>query len=183
MSKTPIEKILMEDQLIRQHQLPHLTEPAHWGVFFHRHLVWTLVIIVILPGCLMWMLASNTQVEQSLSAALIEQSRCLPEQSEMLCITLSPTQAVPARKDQAIHLRIEFENPSTFTRTSRDVHAIPLTEHNGLPTRSFNQPLYRAVLASPTSQPHIKKLLVITETSTAWQRFCEWFSARLPITE
>ncbi|MFC3117190.1 hypothetical protein [Cellvibrio fontiphilus] len=183
MSNTPTQKILMEDRPVRQHQLPHLTEPAHWGVFFNRHLVWALTIIVLLPGCLMWMLASNTQVEQSHSATLIEQSRCLPEQSEMLCITLSPTQPVTARRDHTIRLRVEFENPSTFTRTSRDVHAIPLTEHNGLPTRSFNQPLYRAVLASPASQPHIKKLLVISETSTAWQRFCEWFSARLPITE
>ena len=172
-----------------QHQLPHLTEPAHWGVFFTRHLVLVLLAIVALLGFGMWLAASNTLIEQRHSATLIEQKPCSPGQptvAELLCLRLSIPRALATGADGSwqygtVQLRVEFENPATYTRTSRDTWAEPLDEYREAPrAQAVDQVIYQASLARPAAQPQIKQLLVISNTTSAWSIFCAWFSARLP---
>lgn len=167
-----------------EHQLPQLAEPAHWGVFFTRNLVPVLGAIVALLGGTLWLAASNTQVEQSHSATLVEQGPCADTQpaeaSEMLCIQLSLPRQLVSDTDAPLQLRVEFENPTTYTRTSRDTRAEPLEPYSAAQAQLSGPIIYQARLARPAAQPQLKQLLVISNTTSAWSRFCAWLNQRLP---
>lgn len=184
MNRPSAQKGAATPLLAEQQQLPRLIEPAHWGVFFSRHLVLVLLAIVALLAFSMWLAASNTLIEQRHNATLIEQKTCGDGQStsvELLCIKLSIPRALIAEAHASLQLRIEFENPATYTRTSRDTWAEPLDEYREQPhQQTINQAIYQASLTRPAAQPQIKQLLVISNTTSAWSIFCAWFSTRLP---
>lgn len=159
-------------------ELPLLIEPDHWGVVLTRHLISTLLGIVLALVLCMWLIADSIDIERSVRANVIGVVPCTPsantkkialnDQDE--CIQFSLATATP-EQFVALPVRIEVEETRTYRR-----FALNSQVQSMMPTLGdkvlFEAELDSAKISHPGHK--IKQVLLITGTQSGWAVFCQW---------
>lgn len=160
-------------------ELPLLIEPDHWGAVFTRHLIGTLLGIVLALALCMWLIADSIDIERSARAHVIGLVPCTPtsanskkiafdEKDECLQFSL---ETVTPEQFVALPVHIEVEETGTYRR-----FALNSQVQSTMPTLD-NKVLFEArVDSAQISHPghKIKQVLLITGTQSGWTVFCQW---------
>lgn len=159
-------------------ELPLLIEPDHWGVVFTRHLIGTLLGIVLALALCMWLIADSIDIERSVRANVIGLVPCTPsvgttqftvnDQDECLQFSL---ETVTPEQFVTLPVRIEVEETSTYRRFALNSQVQSMMPALGDKVL-FEARLDSAQISHPDHK--IKQVLLITGTQSGWAVFCQW---------